>query len=429
MKTNAHTWWLLLALLALLLALPACDCGDDDDDDDDNDSADDDDSTDDDDDDTVDDDDDDNDDTSDCDLATHDAKVVEGKADLSVREPTDAYADFEAALAACPTSGDALAGMAIADAQWLTLWIEESLATSPFTPGDPIGPALQELFEQDLLPVAEDLIFLTDAILADHQGLRFYVDPLPLIFDDGHELLEMGGEWDVHDFANAKAYGRIWQGVGDLLLAFDLEWDQQLFDDNPVPAGADITELIHHFTGLLVQMFADPTYDSFLTFIPGGADGLESSGIGIGLGLREIETNFYAMRTETDLQEDDIAGYIDLDGNGIWNDDEPFRAPFFGELSVGTNQLLIGLLDVVGSLGVATLDFGPEDVNPLIVNFFPLSKLNFLLELTDVLDPNNPIRFIHLPIPIGPFFYWPGDDGWRGLAEMIVPLLNSATAP
>ena len=415
---------LILILAALFLLASGCDCDEEDDDDENGSSTDDDD----DDDDDNDDDNDDNNDDDECDEQTHDSKIIAGKEYLSDRDPEAAYIEFSEALEACPVSADARVGIVISDALWLTVWFQDALEMPPFQTDD-IGLELQQIFEQDLLPVTEEMFELTEFLLENHPNVRFYVDSLPFWLDGDHVTLELRGEWDIYDIANAKAYARAWESAGRLLLAFDLEYDTQLFEDNPLPDDSDLRETIHHYCDLLLQMFDDPAYDSFLTLLENGTWSLSEFAIQAGRAMFEVKDNFYEMRNEIDPQEDDIAGYVDTNGNGQWDSDEPFRAPYFGPLSTEMNVTFIDLLGLFEALGIAFLDTGPEDIYPGVPNWFMLDELNFILEYTDVLDPNNPIRLPPIPIPIGPFFYRVGPERYRILAEILVNIFYFATVP
>ncbi len=413
-------WFLLAAAFSLLFAFS---CGFEDGSDDDDDDA-----APDQDDDTVEDDDD-NDDDDDtvednCDEATHDPLIVQGKDRLSAIDPDSAYEHFADALEACPPSADARTGMLISDAQWLVKWLQAMLdqAKGP-------GTDLQEQFEQELLPKSAEMFALADDLIANHPKMRFFIDPLPLWITDDHIVLEMSGEWDIFDVANAKVFARAWEGAGRFLLAADLEYDEQLFEDNPAPADATTEEEIHHYCGLLLQMFGDPNWDGFLTLVPGGEENLVQAGVNFGLALLEMKTNFYATRDEIDLQEDDIAGYVDANGNGVWDEGETFRVPYFGALTQEMNLMFIDLLDLAEALGVAFLDRGPEDLHPMWPDWFLLSELNVILKYFDVLDPANPIRLPPIPVQIGRRFYQADEGDLRNAAEWIVQFLFDATAP
>ena len=314
--------------------------------------------------------------------------------------------------------------MLIAHAQWLVGLLQEWLDQ---TKG--IGTDLQDQFEQEILPITAEMFSLADDLVENHPQMRFFINPLPLWIIDGHVVLEMSGEWDVFDAANAKTFARAFEGAGRFLLAYDLAYDDQLFIDNPVPPDATSPEAMHHLCGLLLQMFADPTWGSFLTLQSGMEDSLAQAGVNFGLALLELKSNFYAMRGEVDLQDDDIAGYTDANGNGQWDEGETFRVPYFGPLTYEMNLMIVDLFDLGEAMGVAMLDRGPEDIHPYWPDWFYLSELNMILEYFDVIDPTQPIRLPAIPLPVGRFFYKPTPNGLRNATEWIVQWMYNATAP
>ena len=412
MKRNLLTWMTILLVLFLGFSFLGCEEGDgkgsaveddvnDDDDDDDNDD----------------------DDSEDgCDEQTHDPLIIKGKASLSDQDPFSAFAFFEDAKAACLESEDARAGMLIAKTQELFFWINNAFNTSKSVDAG-FGPALQQKIKEELLPLTGTIFSLSDDLVENHNGARFFVDPLPMFYMEDHLLLEMGGEWDIHDFANAKALARIARGVGKILLALNINFDDELFANNPVPEGSDIFDIIHHYCDLLLEMYDDPEYDDFLTLNNGGKKIMADGGIQLGLGLVKMNQNFYAMRTETDAQEDDVAGYVDTNQNGVWDEGEPFRTPYFDDASPEMNVTIMDILTLIEALGMAILDGGPEDIHPAMPDWFNLDTLNFILEYTDILDPDNPIRLPSISIPLGWLFYNVGNNGWRLIGELLTEFL------
>jgi hypothetical protein len=416
---------LLFAILAMILLLFAsCSCNEDDDGSD-NPSADvlDDDDDDDDDDSPLDDDDD---AVQTCDHSVYDPLIVQGKQSLSSVDSQDGYASFASALLVCPDKADAKIGMLIAQAQWLSFWLADAIENPPVKG---VTEDLQTLFDQELLPVSAEMLTLADDLLTNHQNARFYVAPLPFVIDEGHLLFDLGGEWDIHDIANAKSYARLWEGVGRFLIAFNLPFDEALFANNPPPAAGTLFDTLHHYTGLFLDMYDDPAYSDFLTLAENGSQNLADAATHLGLGFSEIKTNFMAMRTETDSQYDDIAGYVDANENGQWDEGETFKVPYLGELPVGTNSTIVDLFDLLEKLGYAFLDTGPEDPHRLLPDWFNLAEFNFILEYTDVIDPDNPIRLPSIPIPIGRWFYNVDEAGWKPFTEHLLRFINGVTAP
>lgn len=439
--------WFLLCLLGSLLALcllPGCDCGDDDDNDDnqpaddddaspaddDNDDA----SPDDDDDDDDDDDNDDNDDDVVCDYASYDPLIDEGNQLLSAGDNEAAYGAYHEALDLCPDEPDAKMGLLISDTQWYLQFIYRLIdyiinfpVTADKTDPKSIASIFQELIREQMLPVTDEMIALADDLRANHPKARFFIDPLPMLLVDGHAVLEMAGEWDLADFDNVKAFAQILEGLWYFLITYDLRFDLTIIFNAEPPASPTTEELIHFYAGLLLEVLADPNYPDFLTFLDDGEANLETSALQAGRGLIGVVTAFYSMREETDPQEDDIAGYVDENGNGQWDEGEPFKVPYFGDLWPEGNVFFEDLFYLMNDLGEAFLDTGPEDVHPAKPDWFMLSDVNFILEFFDVFVPG--IALPDLSVPIGRFFYSPPDDGLRGVVQTVAQLLYDLTAP
>jgi len=430
---------LWIVLLAALLLAAGCGCGFEDDDDDDDapglpiyDSPDDDaddDADDDVDDDTADD------DTDECDWATHDPFIVQGKEELSAGRPNPAYDAFADALKVCPDSADAMMGMLISDALWFTKWVKtwiDYLSSDWWLPADKDQKSalsvLQKVIRYSMLPVDEEMIDLAGRLKAHHPEVRFFLESLPMVAEGDHVVLQMGGEWDIADVGNLEAYARFWDFIGRLLLAFDLSfyWPDLAQAPSPPPE-ATILELIHHYSGLILDILANEDYPDFLTLLPGGDEDLSTAAINMGLACRGLPASLPAIQAETDPQEDDVMGYVDENGNGVWDEGENYTLPYFGELNDGQNDFILNFMNVSDKLGRAFLNGGPEDPQPLLPNWFWLPDLDFLLDFAELLDPD--LSFPPIAVPIGFWFYHPSEDGIRNVVQIVAQFLFDNTMP
>ncbi len=451
MKIEGHFFWIAACLCAFVAG---CGCGDDDDDDgadmvleDDDTTTDDDvsddDATDDDaDDDTTDDDADDDtdddtgdDDTEPCDLATHDPLIEAGRAKLAELEPQEAYAEFTAALAACPGSGVARYGLLLSDVQWYMVWTHEwydYLSTynpAPHVAAAPatfrgVGTTIQTVFRYQLLPINAEMTRLADEIEADHADATFSLDTFPLWVDDGETTLDLPGEWDVADVGMIRAFVGLWQFVVHALLSFDVEFNYSIFALQPPPEGGTPTEVVHHYAGVILEILDDANYPDFLTFLPGGEQELETAAVEMGHGLRALAAGFADALDQTGDQSGDVAGYVDENDNGQWDDGEPYRIPVMGDLTDEQSEDWQGVVDMAEHLGVAFLDGGPDDINAILPDWFWISDANALLEFLGVELALPPI-----PLPIGPLFYDPPADGLRGTVRTVAEALYALTTP
>jgi len=448
--------WLHLLLVLLMLAAvgltAGCDCGDDDDDDDvtpddddddttpdDDDTVPDDDDTTPDDDDTTPDDDDTtpgDDDTADiCDWEAHDPWIVQGKEHLAAGEAEEAYDAFFEAYVLCPEVPDAKLGIILADVQyylsWFNYWINFLLNFNPAPHEDgakSIGTVIQEIIREYLMPINDEMFAMADDLMENHTDLRFYIEELPMWMDGDEVVIEMGGEWDIADVQNLKSFTRVLEALEQFLISFDLTFNYYTFSHWPQPgSGWSIEQIIHSYSELILELLADPDYPDLFTFLDGGEDHFAESATQFGLGCLDMVTAFDMALDEIDLQQDDVLGYVDANGNGQWDEGENYILPYFGPLSEPLQITIENLLILAEDLGGAMLDTGPEDVHPNLPDWFLLSNLNFILEYLDLLIYG--FRLPPIPVPVGYWFYHPLDDGLRSIVGAVAQLLYDNTTP
>jgi hypothetical protein len=443
--------FLLLLFAALAMALTAAGCAgggsssaknhhvvDDDNDtapDDDTSSGDDDLSPDDDDDASPDDDDDaspDDDTAPACDWNSFDPLIVAGKAKLSADDPNGAADQFTQALSVCPGQADGEIGMVIADVQWYWMWIQRWIQyLSSYNPhpkgGDKsVATTIQEELREVFLPVNAEVFQYVSDLETHHADVEFYVEPLPMYVDGTHVVLEMGGVWDIEAVEVVEAFVRMMEGAERFLLSYDLSFDFSIFAMNQPPPGASTTQLINFYCGLLLQIFADPNYPNFLTFLPDGKSELSQCASQFGTAAVGVNSAFEAIRTVTGPQEGLVFGYVDENGNGKWDPGEPYHVPYFGDMTGGSEIGLEDLLTIAHDLGLAFLSGGPDDPTPLVPHWFPLHDLDPLDPAIRMLFPNW-TNFPNLYLPVGIFFYNPPADGLRSIAETAAQFLYDNT--
>ncbi len=449
MKTNSTLLIIILLAFIACVAQTGCSCNDDDDDDDagDDDTAlpddDADDDVDDDMDDDIDDDaDDDADDdtTSECDWAAHDPLIVEGKLLLGAHDPEGGYDKFIRALEICPDSADAMYGIVLSDVQQYLTWINDWIGfLSGFDPsphrGDEksIGTVIQSMIKYNLMPINDEIFRYGEILLDRPEEARFYLEEFPMWYDGEHVVVEMSGEWDAADLHDLIAWANFMEGLDQFLLSFDFTFNYNTYSDWDLPSdGAGIGEMIHSYSGLILALLDDPDYPNFLNFVDGGRAHLVEAGVNIGSGPLNMVKAFEAALLEIDDQEDDVLGYMDANGNGHWDEGELYHVPYFGDLAPEMNGVVLDLLVLLQELGEALLDGGPEDVRPMLPDWFLLSNLNFIMEMADLAWNEffgHPVRFLNIPVPIGFLFYDPMDDGLRTTVGTVAQTLYDATAP
>jgi len=365
---------------------------------------------------------------------------VAGKAYLGAGNAAEAYGQFFEALDICPNSADAMLGMMLADTQWYVTWFNAwynfllDFDPSP-KKGDEksIATVVQRMIREYMQPINAEMFALAQDLKTNHRDVRFYLEALPMWTDGDHVVLDMGGEWDIADVYNLESFAYLMEGLDNFLLAFDLTFNYNTYAFWPPPSsGADIAEILHTYSGLLLALLADEDYPNFLTFLEDGEERLSDAGVNLGLGFRALPEGFAVAMTETDTQEDDVLGYQDANGNGMYDEGELYHTPYFGDLSAELQITLEGVLTMCDDLGTAMLDGGPEDVHPARPDWFPLSDLNWLLDLIALLWTDaglEPINFPAIPLPVGTFIYNPPEDGLRSTMQTIAQYIYDATAP
>ncbi len=309
---------------------------------------------------------------------------------------------------------------------WTHEWVDylSNFNPAPHAAFRGVGTTIQTTFRYQLLPINAEMARLADEIERDHADATIALDTFPLWVDDGETTLDVPGEWDVADVGMIRAFIGLWQFVTHALLSFDVDFNFSTFALQPPPGGATPTEVIHHYAGVLLEILDDEDYPDFLTFLPGGEQDLETAAVEMGLGLRAFAAGFAAARDETDPQTDDVAGYVDENGNGRWNAGEPYRIPVMGDLTDEESENWQGIVDMTESLGLAFLDGGPDDVHAILPDWFWISDANGLLAFLGVEPALPPI-----PLPVGPLFYDPPADGLRGTVRTLAEAIFAWTAP
>jgi hypothetical protein len=426
----------LLILLLFILAFGSIGCGDDDDDDtgdddsvDDDDSSgdDDDDTATDDDDDTADDDDDDNDDDDTapiCDWDSYDPLIVSGKTALADLDPATALSDFNDAAVICPDIGDAQMGALLAEFQAVLQAAMTALGQYPDFPFID-WDAFQQTVETDLLPLNAGLRTAADTVVEGFPDVRLYLTSYPLFVFDETVALDLGGEWDYADAINLSGLAYALEAIEHFLLAVDLDADWTLIQT--MPYIYDPVQLVHWYAGKFLEMLTDPTYPNFMTFTASGPEHFADFAVTLGFGSIDVDLGFDSIRTEIDPQEDDVTGYLDENGNGQWDEGEHYYLPHFGPLAAEMNNLVVGTLILLEDLGPALLDRGPEDLRPLLPDWFPLGDVNYILTALQAYVPG--LQVPNIPIPVGRWFYYPPADGLRSVATVLAQFLYDYTTP
>jgi hypothetical protein len=440
-----HPIFKIIGLIALIVAMAICPaCGDDDDDDDgddddtindDDDDSGDDDDNDDNDDDTGSDDDDDDDDNDDttpaCDFALHDPLIEAGKEHLGLNRIYEGYEAFDEARTLCPDSVDARMGLALScqlelerSAYEAIRWYLANFGKSSGSKS--VGSILQSLLENHFRPKALEFLDHAQAVRAAPTDWSFYIEAYPFVIPEDiseEVIVDLGGEWDKADGLLMEAEAEAYLGIGYFLCAHDLTTDGDWGFSIPDFTGTPI-ENIHETAEWLLLIFNDPGYPQFLTLTSGGAADVAEAGSAWGAMYLHLNEAFTAMLEETDDQADDLFGYVDENANNAYDEGEPLRLPYFGQLDPPEDQALKGFVEVAIPLAYTTWDTGPFDVHPARPDYIWFSQFNFLLEaygLPRILPP--------IPFRFGPLYYNAGATTLKDALRSIMTLLYDWTTP
>ncbi|MCZ7585832.1 MAG: hypothetical protein M5R36_22250 [Deltaproteobacteria bacterium] len=76
---------------------------------------------------------------------------------------------------------------------------------------------------------------------------------------------------------------------------------------------------------MLLAILEDPSYPDFLTLPDENVPAFQNAGMMMGNGFDAFVGAFGFIRAETDDPADDVLTYDDLNGNAVWDTDEPFH--------------------------------------------------------------------------------------------------------
>ena len=366
-----------------------------------------------------------------CDHEVHDPLIVSGKSHLANREPSDAFDDFHAAWVVCTESQDAKFGMVLADCIDIEDAIEELVyyilnLQFPKDDGDSkgIGDLVQAMIKGFYLPLADEADYWLNQVI-EGGDLSFYLPHYPLVVDNGVTIIDMPGTWDLSDAAFTSGFIKITQGMLHFLAAFSFDMDVRHIFDFQLDPNAPIEDIIHAISGLILEILDDPNYPDTLKLLPDtGRTDIAAAGVGLGLGELAFPHGADMIRQETTPQQDDVSGYVDENENGKWDEGEPYRFPYFGILSPDSESFFENTFHMLDNLGAATLDGGPEDLHPLLPDWFNIGNLNYIFEAAGI-----PAPLPNLPIPLGWFYYNPQDSSFRDIVYGIATMLYQLTEP
>ena len=370
-----------------------------------------------------------------CDYAAHDPLIVQGKADLGASRIEEGYAAFHDALALCPESVDARMGLALScqlqlERQMYSMiqYVIEVVPNFGWKQSKSFGSVIQAILLDHLYPKSLEMLGHARAVQGAPAGWGFFIEKYPFLVDGefaDRVIVDMGGRWDRSDAriieAEAQAYAGFILWAGSYDLTFDWYWTQH----GPDTSGMTLPEKIHAVTGWALDFVGDPNYPMFLLLRGDMGKGfLTQSGLAWGAALTGIPEALAMVRAETGDQSRDVSAYVDENGDGRWNEGEPYRLPYVGTLNPGQELFFEGLLALFKAVGESAWDTGPNDVDPANPNQILLSDLNFILTALGV-EPILP----EVGFSIGPYFNDPKPEALKEFLRTWLRFFYGATTP
>jgi len=424
-------WLWLLVILSGTISMTAC--GDDDDNDDDATPGDDDAADDDDDDLSPGDDDDDvtpgDDDDDDASPWPENEWINEGKWWLALGDGDRANVYFRLALEEVPAHPEANYGLVIGNTLHMTeiisiLWdYIDSLSY-----GGPVKADEDNILDTFLDEVMNGLLFANALeqfeyveICREHHYTFRQSDPIPIIIHFEH-FDDISGRFEdaALDFSLILPK-LLWGLVGQLTalsLDFDITYALPIMDldwDDWLPA-------LQTTVDILQALLNDPMFPDFLTLPPENLADFQEAGLQLAGGFDAYLSMLDNIETDTHGRPEDVVGFVDLNGNGVWNYHEPYRIPGFGELDEEEMVLFEALRFAAEKLRNSLWDYTEYDVDPENLNPFHMAYLNPLLDALG-LPPLIPDWGL-FELDLGAVFADPGEDGFKDLLIIIVNLAD-----
>ena len=372
-----------------------------------------------------DDDDDDDDDTS----PNVDELIEEGEYWLSVPDGDRARLYFLEALEIIPDHPEAMYGLVLSDTVHTTDVI--SILTDYIMSLDYGGPVkgekpssddllngiLQRVLDGLLVERADELIEYAE--LTGLAGGEFDHDGIP-IYINYENVATLSTEFDQPELYAASAMAGVLSGLVYHLYSVNLDFDishafrlVEFFDFG----NASTEEILAVIVEVGLAILTDPAFPDFLTITEQGAENFQEAGMRLGDGLSQWLLVFPAIKAETDDQTDDVMGYVDANGNYIYDEGEHFFIPHFGELDDEAMTLNKQILALVMGLRGSFYDYTDKDLDPDNPNPFQLELLKPIftaLGLPAWIIPN-------MELDIGSWYL---DPAGSGLKDTLITILR-----
>jgi len=296
-----------------------------------------------------------------------------------------------------------------------------------------VGNDIQQILNQFWTAISDEMAYDLNAVQG-HDDFLFEIKKYNFSF---FNLLFQPSLSGIHDLADTYFFSAIYFGMDALLSgvqAYDLDINPLLIqsidlddlnlDLNLIDFGEDdlqsLIELLQWINELIGQILDDPIYSTFLTLNQENdeaADIVETTGQDVGMIFGSLATMIELVGEETDDQSDDAIRFVDLNGDSLWDDEEPLIIP--GVLQA-EYALAWALHDLCVALKVDFVEGYPfhfEELKPLL-DYLDLPFLSAAIDLLDLMDVDS--------VDLGAYFRDPDPAGLRPLLADLQEFLTLA---
>lgn len=240
---------------------------------------------------------------------------------------------------------------------------------------------------------------------------------------------DLSGQNDTSDAYFISSYVNAIGGALDLLFGVNVDINpvvmaaiitdyEDIFSELSLGDTEQLLEILEYLDHLIELILGDPAYSEFLLVKEGaGYDRIEKSGNEIGEVFGNLVYMIDSINEETDDQSDDAIRYIDINENGIWDDDEKLLIPGVGAFE---KELAFALREVLLALKINFTEgvpFSLTSMNELFV-YFDMYWVTIILDALYVFDIGE--------VDLATFFNDPTEAGLRDLLADVKDVLRVA---
>jgi hypothetical protein len=290
------------------------------------------------------------------------------------------------------------------------------------------GATIDEIIQQFWSPISQEMqqsvanVQGNNALLFD---LDYYtVALIPALFQPVFS--------GVHDQVTLQFFAGIVSGIDalfQLAQGLDLDLNPQTFaklgmtqigGNSIFPTSLNnwetLLQTLEQIDDIIVLILYDPVYRNGLKLAANGSPFLNQAGIDIGGLFGAWATTIQKVRDDNENEPDRVIRYVDLNGDGQWDGDEPLLVPGIVELDFNLAWIVH---DLLVALEVSIADDYPfhfRDLAPLF-EYMNLPLWSAFVKLLDLTDQGT--------IDLGAPFREPSPDGLRPMLADVHEFIQS----